>query len=78
MPSHLLLYSGAGDGTRTHTVLLPTDFESASSTIPYTPAYRIGGTSAPPTQIKFRFDVQIHPQTRLICNYSLHFVAVLT
>ena len=25
---------GAGGGTRTHTVSLPTDFESASSTIP--------------------------------------------
>ena len=27
-------FSGAGGGTRTHTVLLPADFESATSTIP--------------------------------------------
>ena len=29
-----VLFYGAGGGTRTHTVLPPTDFESVTSTIP--------------------------------------------
>ena len=34
----MVLHSGAGGGTRTHTVLPPTDFESVSSANSNTPA----------------------------------------
>ena len=38
---------GAGGGTRTHTVLLPTDFESVTSANSITPAYQLFYYSVP-------------------------------